>query len=232
MLRTGRRIVISQFLSIAAVTLCFAAASLAQETPAYLRISIDPETTVYVKLNANEISLAPDAQGLETAKPFKSLKSSHRTAEFPEVDLPIPPKALPAGFSKVSASLLFYTPSSELESIGQGAAGFVFGQFLFYRPQQGGGLWRYSVKMNATAGNSPGAAAVVPLPALQRLTPEFTVKTEKKEVRIAFVIKDGKTELADIARDGKSVEAQLRVIGSNGKVIASAVGPLSKFGFT
>jgi len=204
--------------------------------PEYVRIKVS-KRNVYVEFRGTEVRVAATAVDLETAKPVPARKpdTGRRTPEwisrsFPAVDLPVSGDQLPAGFVNAKAGFTYDRfRGGEDNELEQSSVDVKLG---LSRTDKKGVRWTYWVTESAEPGKAPVSAPVINLPKLIKPTLKVTTESEgKRKVGVAIVAKSGELELSDITREGKSVQAHLRVLDRRNKAVVSEKGPLSKYGF-
>ena len=200
-----------------------------EDTPRYIRIAVGPKHAIYVQFMGDEMRLATSAEGLKDATPVKATRdvwrNGRRQVQFPEVALPLPPAAPESRPLSLKASL---------GSVSAGSRdGYIFGQLILSRTDGKKVRWEYRQNVGMGIGLQPDAAPVVQAADPDNLSIEIVTQQGRgsRDVAIALRVKAGQAQLDDIMKDGKNVEAGLRVLDGAGKEVVSEKGPLSNFGF-
>lgn len=210
------------------MALC-AAPAIAAETPLYARISVPAKTTIYAQFIGSDLRMATTVAGLERAKPIPAHESRDSRLLFRQVILPLPAGSLPSGWAQVRANLYLFSPSGRQAGSTQGC--MVLAELGVVR-KGARGAWTYVSRVNATASTTPTDAKVLQVPDVSRLRLKWTDKVSGGNLGIALQVMAGDTEISDIQNSGKSAEAmRVTVRDARGKVVATAAGPLAKFGF-
>jgi len=235
------RCAVSAILGLAVVVLFAAAAACppaagdtkeatAPPKPTYVRIIVSPESALYVQFEGAEMRIAPTPHGLKDAKAVRGRRQPAGVVEFPAVDLALPPSALPAGVSKVTSQFRVYGSRGGAQPAHRSV--IVLADLELQVKDSKGAVWAYQVRKSATGADAPAEASGMPLPQPKNLTLLVTAQTSTRRVGAVLRLSAGRTDIDDVRRDGKSVEAQVRILNSSGKAVASAKGPLAKFGTT
>jgi len=208
----------------------------AAEQPVYARIAVSPKTTVYIQFFGPKMRAATSVPGLKSAKivDAKDLDrqglSENDYAQFPEVTLPVPAKQLPAGFTKMTAQF------DVMRSSGRRPSGvpesYVYGSIGLSKPDKAKANWTYTMSVSQEGAASPVDAKPIRVPAMSNLALDLTAKVAGKKVGAGLTLKAGALEVGDIRKNGKSADAEVRILDSSGKVVDSSKGPIGKFGFT
>jgi hypothetical protein len=197
----------------------------------FVRIRVSPKAVVYVQSSQGEMRMATTGAGLRTAKPIKAKRRSSDYTQFPEVTLPVPAEALPAGFTKVTAELDF-DRISLLGPVGRGVqTTYVFGTLGLCQKDKAGATWIYAMRYNAQPGRSLVEAPEIQVAQLSPLRLEVIAKVSRKRLGAGVHVWSGKTEVDDILKNGKPAEVQMRILDDRGVAVVAAKGPLAKFGF-
>jgi hypothetical protein len=198
----------------------------------YVRIRVSPKAVVYVQFSGGEMRMATTGAGLKTAKPVKAKHSSSDYTQFPQVDLPVAADLLPTGFTKVTADLTYQRMTGGGWPFGRASSSFVFGTLGLSRKDSAGALWTYAMTYTARPDKSLVEAPEIKVAQLSPLHLEVIAKVARKRLGAGVHVWSGKVEVDDILKNGKPVQAQMRVLDTGGKIVASSKGPLGKFGFS
>lgn len=204
----------------------------AQTTASYLRVRVNPQTIIYAKFQNAEMRLASTVQGLKSARPIKMIQSYPDEIEFPEVDLPIPAKAIPAGFHRLRTCFVTYAPSGSYSSDSNMVAGYTYGHFAFVRKDSSGKQWNYLVKMRSKTSPSPNSAPTVTVPVPQNLKLVVQAQPKGRMVGVGVKLMAGKAQLLDILKGSAGSEVKVRIINSAGHVVGSRSATIENFGYT
>jgi len=199
----------------------------------YLRLRVSPETMVYAQFVGSELRMATTPAGLKTATPVKGTKSDDRYVNFPSADFPLRDGQAAAGWSKIAATFFVMTRDGGKEG-DTGSAPRYVGAGLLLSKQEPGALWSYNdVAEGSQAGTAPDTAPVVEIPQAEPIFLYIVCQPgREKNMGIALSLKSGKSDVSNVSRDGKPVEAALKVWDAQGRAVVEAKGPLSKFGFS
>lgn len=210
----------------------------AAEKPVYARIAVSPQTTVYVQFLGPKMRIATTVPGLKSAKIVDSRDlgrqgpSENDYAQFPEVALPVPAKQLPEGFAKMTAQF-------EVTRFGgRGPSGapqsYVYGSIGLSKPDKAKAKanWTYTMSVSQEGAASPVDAKPIRIPAMSNLALDLTAKVAGRKVGAGITVKAGTLEVGDIRKNGRSADAEVRILDGAGKVVDSSKGPIGKFGFT
>lgn len=208
-----------------------AGSAAAPAQPAYARVALSPSAAVNVEFRGAEMRVARTAQGLQTAAPVKGSRSVGRWVEFPEVTLPFAAASLPPRVAKITTRFEVMQPP-ERSSRGGAPVGYVFATIGLCYQDSAGALWTYVTRASAQTATSLVRARPIEVPRLGALTMTVVTRAYRKRIGAGIRVASGKVELSEIRKDGRSVEAQLRLLDSAGGAVATARGPLAKFGFT
>ena len=201
--------------------------------PVYLRISVPPDTTVYVQFKGTDMRMATTIPGLKTAKPVKVRQDRRLPAnytQFPEVTLPVPAKSLPAGWTGIAAELS--AQQGPVDPRTRTPWWYVYGNLGPSCKDADGTVWTYLVRMAARAGDSPDTQTVFAVADPADLSLSVTAKPEGRQIGVGLAIASGQSQLYEIRKDGVSAEvAEVIVTDQDGKQVAAKRGPVNAFGF-
>ena len=204
------------------------AAQQAAANPKYVRLVVPPGRTYYVEFHKDEMRLAESVEGLKKAAPTMASHAMSDSASFPAVALPASSAASGASqLPKVRLDLMRY---GGVFGAGSGETG-VFGSLDFAEKDKDGSVWSYSLDINGQTGDGPENAPEIKIP--QSLKPRLDVVAKPARRRLGVglrVLSDGQ-EVSRIRKEGVEAQARLRLVGSDGKVVASTQGTLDKLGF-
>jgi len=232
MLKTNVRSPMALLFGLAYILFVALPAMAAESKPAFIRISVSPEVTLFVQFLEKEMRMATTAERLAQATPVKAVsdktEQGQRQFRFPAVALPVPAEALPAGVTKVQATF-------QVLDLGPGAGprgSLVFGELAQYRADKAGAEWLYMQRLGLQASATSDKAPEIQLADLEKVSLTVVTKADReRKLGIGLRVAAGKSELNDIRKNGQPVEAQIRVLDSAGKEVASEKGPLNKFSF-
>ncbi len=237
--RWCERLGVCVVVALAAVWLLGGSALAAEPEPAYIRISVSPKATVYVEFRDKEMRVAGSVEGLKDAKPVKATGGRGAVTNFPEVRLPVASEALPGKGGALKATLMVYRQPSRARRRGllgrmtAARQATVQGNLGLCLTDEKKTEWVYSWSASSQLGKAPDKAPLIQVADIKGLTLEVVAKPDgrRKNVGIGVRLKSGKLQLSDVLKAGKSAEVSVRLVDSDGKEVASAKGPLSKFGF-
>ncbi len=211
--------------ALAAVWLLGGSAIAAEPQALYVRISVSPKATVYVEFRDKEMRVAGSVEGLKDANPVKATKVQGNHTNFPEVGLPVSAEALAGKGAGLKATLVLCRTERVRTRI-HGSLGLCL-------KDEKKAEWTYSWSAGSQLGKTPDKAPLIQVADIKGLTLEVVAKPDakRKNIGIALRLKSGKLELSDVRKAGKSAEASVRLLDSDGKEVSSATGPLSKFAF-
>lgn len=201
--------------------------------PVYIRVSVPPDTTVYVQIQGTEMRMATTVPGLKAAKPVKARQDRRLPAsyvQFPEAALPVPAEALPAGWTGITAELS--AQEGPVDPRTRTPWWYVYGNLGPSCKDADGTVWTYLVRMAARAGDSPDTQTVFAVTDPADLSLSVTAKPQGKQIGAALDIASGQSQLYEIRKDGVSAEvAEVIVTDQDGKQVAAKRGPINAFGF-
>jgi hypothetical protein len=207
---------------------------------ARLRFLPSGQPALHLQVNsAGELRIADSAAGLTTAKPIwaehrnsQSPRSGElwQSFDFAEMTLPVSPP----GTDRTKVSFYFYRSRQREKGKGPLVETASFsGRFTIWRKDGEGKRWTYELTPPVSAGKD---SMDIQVPDLGHLSLAVVTKIEGKKARIALQVKGGdpKTgiDIENVKKSGKSVACTMEVVDKDGKVVHSARGDLTKFGFT
>jgi hypothetical protein len=222
----------------------------AAQQAAYAKIVLSKDSSVYLRIQAGELSTAMSPDGLDAAAAVKMQIHSTRFITFPEVTLPIPPDQLPAGYGPIKATLEWmriWTPGNAT------ATPHFAGQLTVSRTDDRKAKWEYTAQLSVEAASVIEKAPAIKLPNMDNIKAVLETAPSKGRLAISLrletahatlmdVLKDGKPDkvvvdfpgnsLIDVRKDGKPIEVKMVVTDSSGAEIASKTGGLTDFGFS
>jgi hypothetical protein len=209
---------------------------------AYFRILVSPDSVVYGLVWNDQLRLSATPEGLARAKPTKAAEVEKTGFQygrtlyqytFPEVTLSPPQYAPPEGLDRASMALSYAVMRDRRGRTPDGGRGWVYGLAGVFKQDEQGAEWSYWGWLGSEAGGQPASAPGLEIPDLKELRIVVTAaRPEGRKVGVAAQIVSGEFPLEDIKKDGKSVPVSLAISSSDGKLVKSAQGDLSKFGFT
>lgn len=237
MRQAGMKPVLLLVLSLAA-GLLLARTVAAQSTAAYLRVDVAPATTLYVKFQSAEMRMATNVKKLDRARPIRLYQAGDTEIEFPEVDLPVPPQTVPAGFSKLRGCFVVYAPSGAPTASEGRPTNYVYGHLAFSKKDKNGGTWKYLLKFRSKTGAVPETAPVVPVEAPKDIRLNLTAQSSGREIGIVVTARAGhwsattrRWDILDfLMPDGGGAPVRVRVLDAKGKVVSSVSQAIGMFG--
>jgi hypothetical protein len=203
----------------------------AKSTTRYLRIRVSPKERLYIQLRGKEMRMAKTPAGLETApKPILASTSVSEGSEY--TTSTFPPFALPGTSNPPTLVAISYTSYASGEDKDMRDYSYAQVQIVQQRKDSRGTRWGYISSEYADPTDAPVSAPEVKVPVLGKLKLELTADTKKPgEVGLGVVVNSGKQQLDDITRNGKSMSAQVKLVDSKKKPVASKTAALGEFGF-
>lgn len=210
---------------VLAATLLYAApATAGRRPPVYARIKVSANAVVYLSFHREGMRMALSAWELDDAELIKADNEYYglntHVMEFPEVECPVPQKALPFKADRMKAAFIFYETLSEIKA-----------NLTLYVTGDDGAEWAYTWTSDKTGSKLPSKAPAIRVPDFKRLYIELDTVPKRVTVRVAMRVKGRTEELAGISRDGKPIKANIRIVDVRGREIVSTERPLSKSGF-
>ena len=204
------------------------AAQRAAANPKYVRLVVPPNRTYYVEFRKDTMRMAASVEGLKKAAPTMASHAMSDNASFPAMALPAAASSPSIGsLPKVRFELMRYGGIFG----GGGSETEVYGSLDFTQKDKDGSGWSYSLDITGQTGDTPQTAPEIKIP--QSLKPRLDVvaKPERRRLGVGLrVLSDGQ-EVGRIRKEGVDAQARLRIVGSDGKVVASTQGTLDKLGF-
>jgi hypothetical protein len=191
----------------------------APETPVYVRINVSEKTSVYLEFQGREVRAAMSAEGLTAATPSKPRQ---------EIALPIPADQLPAGITAVKSGL---AASQAVTGSWGTTPAQVWGYLAVCRTDDRKAEWQCILRVASPAADSADKAPAIQLPDLTKLTLSVAGNPAAGSLGVGIRLLADKTELFDVRKDGKSVDAQITVADASGKQAGSTKEPLAGLGF-
>jgi hypothetical protein len=188
----------------------------------YARVQVSPTQTTWVEFGGGRMRMAPSATALGKAKWVEPVEQEWGHVSLPDVTLPLAGEKS-QDWDKVQAAFEGYGRNWEA-------------RWQLGLRDEDGSEWTYTVKSNLRTGRSrersPVATPPSPEPLTMGVTTDWKNDQGKPAVAVAAQVALGPYELEDIKKARKSVEAQVRVIDENGKVVGTTKAPLKDLGFT
>ena len=199
----------------------------------YVRFLVSKEDTVYVQFDKMEMRAATSAEGLRDAESVEGTRAGHYIV-FPALDLPVPDAA---------ATDAPRRPVALSVSLHRGGMKWIYAKFGANLTDEQGVVWSYlpSRDWRSHLGDEPTAAPAV-RPEYHALNPDALREAGKGTLQIVgnvnpggdgivilLHLRAGNTPLAEVHKDGRNVDAEVRVLDSEGNEVAFAKRPLSRF---
>jgi hypothetical protein len=219
------------------------AAQEAAATPKYVRLVVPAGRTYYVQFRKDTMRMAASVEGLKQVAPTMAADSMSEEARFPAVALSAASSPSTDSLPKVRFELM------RLGGVfgGPGGEPVVFGSLDYTQKDKEGSGWSYSLDINGQTGDKPETAPEIKVPQSLKPRLEVVAKPERRAPGVGLralsakaksralgvglrVLSDGQ-EVSRIRKEGVDAQAKLRIIGGDGKVVASTQGTLDKFGF-
>jgi hypothetical protein len=235
---------------VCAASCCFAA------TTYYTRISVSPQTTIYVEFSNDEMRMADSVAGLKTATSIQAKSSQGEYVEFPEVALPLGAVNPRTGYTEVRTVLelepamigiLDQTVIVDRDAIEPAVTrtadriigtpprqvlGYLCPRWADQRKRE----WSYWFRVSAPAGMSLETAPMLRVPEMRDPKVDVVTQVDKQNLYIGVRLTVDSVELSDLRITRGGAERRPSAVGvivrdAAGHLIARSRGRLDKFGF-
>jgi hypothetical protein len=178
----------------------------------YASIEIAPDKVMWLHFKGTRLRTASTADGLDGAKWVEPEESDWGYLRFAPIVVPLQGER-PHGWQKIEMTFDWWT-----------------------REDEDGAEWTYIGEEEVRTGESPAATSLTRIPeqdnAKLEVETQASIKEGEPEVGVALTLTLGRLELADVQKEGKSVQGQVRVLDSSGEVVGKETAALVDLGFT
>ncbi|HOX40262.1 MAG TPA: hypothetical protein PL033_19940 [Candidatus Brocadiia bacterium] len=186
----------------------------------YLKL-VAPARTVYVKIEDKQARTADSIEGLKEATPVGYVQGE-RYLQFPTIKLVAAEDNLPGPIKSINADIIPY--------LGGSSANVRISAEV---KAEDGSVWTFLANNNVTYGKDPKSAPRIDVTGLDKVAISLQPKAAQgRSIGIALAAVLGELSLSDIRKDGKSLEAEVKVIDADGKTVGKIRKRLDGFGFS
>lgn len=178
---------------------------------------------VWVQFKGNRMRQAASAADLETGEWVRPREREWGYTEFAPIDVPSEGMDVGIAVDAVRVGLSVFGSDCDAE-------------WEYEKEDEAGVRWEYVVSTYLETAGSPEEAVLNEPPGLEKPVLEIDTEVGREEgqstIGVALWLDTDDWGIDGIRRDGRPVEARVRILDSTGKEVASETGSLEDFGYT